>query len=73
MNPRGPQGDETERDLQKELTELEWFASQRELTPQEKSRLQILHQQRAPIKASAVEEITQTEGVIPAVDGDDSP
>lgn len=73
MNTRGSQGDETERDLQKELTELEWFASQRDLTPQEKNRLQTLRRERDLIKESAGEQITHTGGVIPAVDGDDSP
>lgn len=63
----------TDRDLQTELTELEYRASQGPLNSEEQTRLEQLRRKRGSIAASAQNYIGRAEDAGNTVSGDDSP
>jgi len=63
----------TRRDLEEELTELEWQASQGSLDQAQNQRLQELRQQRASLLADVKERTDQPDQAGDIVSGDDSP
>ena len=73
MNETPQEGGETKRDLQQEITELEWFASQRDLTQAEAQRLHELQGQSGAILNAAIEQVVVANDGNKVVDGDDSP
>lgn len=73
MSNSGQEPIETPRDQQEELTELEYFDSQRPLTPAEQQRLNELRQNAGSIVASAVQQVGHANPGSPVVSGDDSP
>ncbi len=64
---------ETNRDLQQELTELEYFATQRKLTSDEQKRLHELHKIRDQIAEKNLQEASKKTSDMPVVSSDDSP
>ncbi len=68
-----PDQQDTPGDLQEELTELEYFASQRQLEAAESRRLDELHRMSGQIANQAVRDAARVVPGSPAVSGDDSP
>ena len=68
-----PDRQDTPADLQAELSELEYFASQRQLDADESRRLAELRQISGRIAGSAVKDAARAVPGSPVVSGDDSP